>query len=101
VYAGREVARALAKDSLEPEDCNDDLKGLTADQLERLEQQVKHFSSVYDEVGKVGPGWAHQGVGWLWVATCVTSVQGSCASAASKHATSCAAVMQCLQQQCW
>lgn len=63
MYAGREVARALAKDSLDPEDCNDDLKGLTPEQLERLEQQVKHFSSVYDEVGKVGASWLRHGGG--------------------------------------
>lgn len=55
LYAGRECARALAKDSLDINDCTDDLDGCSEQELQRLEQQLAHIREVYDEVGKVVP----------------------------------------------
>eukprot|EP00882_Tetradesmus_deserticola_P006037 GHRQ01006355.1.p1 GENE.GHRQ01006355.1~~GHRQ01006355.1.p1 ORF type:complete len:241 (+),score=85.60 GHRQ01006355.1:619-1341(+) len=55
LYAGRECARALAKDSLNIEDCTDDLEGCSEEQLQRLEQRLAHIRAEYDEVGKVVP----------------------------------------------
>lgn len=54
VYAGKEISRALAKDSLDPKDCTDELDDLTKEETQRLEQQVAHISSTYDAIGKVG-----------------------------------------------
>jgi hypothetical protein len=53
LYAGRECARALAKDSLNIDDCTDDLDGCSEEELQRLEQRLAHIRDVYDEVGKV------------------------------------------------
>lgn len=53
MYAGRECARALAKDSLEVKDCINVLCDCTEEELQRLEQQLAHIRDVYDEVGKV------------------------------------------------
>jgi len=53
VYAGKECARALAKDSLAAEDCNADLSDCSAEELQRLQQQLAHIQSTYDDVGKV------------------------------------------------
>eukprot|EP00878_Enallax_costatus_P008046 GHUV01008413.1.p1 GENE.GHUV01008413.1~~GHUV01008413.1.p1 ORF type:complete len:239 (+),score=26.50 GHUV01008413.1:190-906(+) len=55
VYAGRECARALAKDSLAVADCTADLSDCTEEELQRLRQKQAHFRDVYDEVGKVVP----------------------------------------------
>lgn len=56
MYAGREVARALAKDSLAVEECNDDLSDCSKEELQRFEQQLQHIQATYDEVGKVSSG---------------------------------------------
>jgi hypothetical protein len=53
VYAGREVARALAKDSMAAEDCTADLSGCSDAELQRLQAQVAHIRQTYDEVGTV------------------------------------------------
>jgi hypothetical protein len=53
VYAGRECARALAKDSLSESDCTADLGDCTAKELQRLEERLAHIQATYDEVGKV------------------------------------------------
>lgn len=53
VYAGREVAQALARDSVKPGDCTSDLSGLTADELARLDQQEAAYASKYEVVGQV------------------------------------------------
>lgn len=55
VYAGREVARALALDSRAVEDCSDDLAGCSEAQLERLAQREAAIRAEFDEVGKVVP----------------------------------------------
>ncbi|KXZ55168.1 hypothetical protein GPECTOR_3g315 [Gonium pectorale] len=54
-YAGREVARALALDSLEEKDLGADLEGLTPEQLQRLEEAVAEFERTHDHVGQVVP----------------------------------------------
>lgn len=54
VYAGKECARALAKDSLAAADCSADLSDCTDEERQRLQQQHAHIKEVYDEVGKVG-----------------------------------------------
>jgi hypothetical protein len=66
VYAGKEVARALAKDSLAVEDCNADLSDCSKEELQRFEQQLQHIQATYDEVGKVSM--AH------WVVAAVAAV---------------------------
>lgn len=53
MYAGKECARALAKDSLAAEDCSADLSNCSAEELQRLEQQLAHIKATYDDVGKV------------------------------------------------
>lgn len=53
-YAGKEVARALAKDSLDSSDLGSaELSGCSEAELQRLEQQLAHIKATYDEVGKV------------------------------------------------
>lgn len=55
MYAGREVARALAKDAVEAGECRGDLGGLSAAQRARLEEQEARFKAAYPAVGKVVP----------------------------------------------
>ncbi|GIL85166.1 hypothetical protein Vretifemale_13541, partial [Volvox reticuliferus] len=52
-YTGREIARALALGSMDEKDFTADLDGLTAEQLERLEQAVQDFERLHDRVGQV------------------------------------------------
>ncbi|GLI60553.1 hypothetical protein VaNZ11_002711 [Volvox africanus] len=54
-YTGREIARALALESINEKDFTADLTGLTAEQLERLEQSVQEFERLHDHVGQVVP----------------------------------------------
>lgn len=53
VYAGKECARAIAKDSTAAQDCSADLSGCSEEQLQRLQEKLQHIRSTYDEVGKV------------------------------------------------
>lgn len=53
VYAGREISRALAKDSVDASDLTDDLSGLSDEELARLARQAAVFASTYDVVGQV------------------------------------------------
>lgn len=53
VYAGREVARALAVGSLQEDDCCGGLDGLAPEQLQLLREKVADFDLKYDEVGQV------------------------------------------------
>ena len=53
MYAGRECARALAKDSTAAEDCNADLSDCSSEELGRLEEKLAHIKATYDDVGKV------------------------------------------------
>lgn len=53
MYAGKECARALAKDSLDVADCREDVADCSAKELQRLQQQLEHIKATYDEVGKV------------------------------------------------
>ncbi|KAF8057743.1 ALG10 [Scenedesmus sp. PABB004] len=55
VYAGRECARALAKDSAAADDCSADLSGCSDAELARLEEQARRIAAEFDEVGKVVP----------------------------------------------
>lgn len=64
VFAGREVARALAKMSLKKDDCNAELADCTEKELESLAQWETKFKEKYSVVGKVsgrrrGLGKAH------------------------------------------
>ena len=56
LYAGREIARALAKDSLDPKDLSGDCSDLTQEQRERLAAQEAAYATKYDLVGQVGGG---------------------------------------------
>lgn len=53
VFAGREVARALAKMSLKKDDCNAELEGCSEKELESLAQWETKFKEKYAIVGKV------------------------------------------------
>lgn len=53
VYAGKEISRALGKMSLEDKECNDDLEGLTAKEIETLQQWEEKFCNKYPIVGTV------------------------------------------------
>jgi hypothetical protein len=53
VYAGKECARAIAKDSTAAADCSADLSGCSEKELQRLQQKLQHIKETYDEVGKV------------------------------------------------
>lgn len=55
VFAGKEVARALALMSTDPGDCNDNLEGLTEEQLKTLEDWDRRFQSKYGVAGKIVP----------------------------------------------
>lgn len=54
VYAGKECARAIAKDSTAAADCSADLSGCSEKEVQRLQQKLQHIRDTYDEVGKVG-----------------------------------------------
>ncbi len=52
-FAGRECARALAKYSVEIEDCTDDLTGCSLAELDALRDWEARFHSKYPVVGKI------------------------------------------------
>lgn len=54
-FAGKDCARALAKDSLEPEDLTGDVAGLTPVELERLEEWIELFEGKYHRLGRLLP----------------------------------------------
>ena len=56
VYAGKEVARALGKMSLNEEDCRGDVDDLTEKETATLEQWETKFASKYPVLGRVIPG---------------------------------------------
>eukprot|EP00873_Tetraselmis_striata_P010105 jgi/Tetstr1/430369/TSEL_020182.t1 len=51
-FAGKEIARALAKMSVKAEDCTSDLAGLTAEELDVLRDWEEKFTK-YPVVGRV------------------------------------------------
>jgi membrane-associated progesterone receptor component len=51
-FGGRECARALAKYSVEIEDCNEDLEGCGLAELDALRDWEARFHSKYPVVGK-------------------------------------------------
>lgn len=55
MYAGRDITRALAADSLDEKHLGlgGDLTGLSESQLDRLEEQVAEFDRRYMVVGRV------------------------------------------------
>ncbi|EFN57115.1 hypothetical protein CHLNCDRAFT_34937 [Chlorella variabilis] len=53
LFAGREVARALAKVAVEEEECTDNLEGLSKAELESLADWERTFESKYEVVGRV------------------------------------------------
>lgn len=53
MFAGKEIAKALATMSLKPEDCTPDLKGVTEKQLQTLADWEAKFAEKYPKVGKV------------------------------------------------
>ena len=55
VFAGKEVARALAIMSLKAEDCTANLEGVTEKQLGTLKEWEDKFHTKYPVVGEVGP----------------------------------------------
>ena len=55
VFAGRECARALACMSTNEADCNDNLVGLTEQQLKTLAEWEAKFQQKYGQVGRVVP----------------------------------------------
>lgn len=55
MFAGREVSRALALMSLDPDDCCAELADLTPRQLETLEEWISKFREKYHSVGRVVP----------------------------------------------
>ena len=54
VFAGKEVARALAVMSLKAEDCTSNLEGVTEKQLGTLKEWEDKFLTKYPVVGEVG-----------------------------------------------
>ncbi|KAI8053366.1 putative progesterone binding protein [Syncephalis plumigaleata] len=52
-FAGKDASRALAKSSLELEDCIADLSNLTESELNTLNQWFERFSKKYNIVGRV------------------------------------------------
>lgn len=52
-FAGHECARALALQSTEMKDCNGNLEGLDAMDIDNLNGWYAKFVSKYDIVGKV------------------------------------------------
>lgn len=52
IFAGKEVARALAVMSLKDEDCSNDLAGLTDKQMNTLQEWEDKFKTKYEIVGK-------------------------------------------------
>lgn len=55
MFAGREVARALALMSLDPDDCCAELADLTPRQLDTLQEWLDKFRQKYHSVGQVRP----------------------------------------------
>jgi membrane-associated progesterone receptor component len=53
VFAGKDCSRALATLSTEPADCVADLEGLSASELEKLDDWIETFAAKYDEIGNV------------------------------------------------
>lgn len=55
MFAGKEVARALAIMSLKAEDCTDNLEGVTEKQMGTLKEWEDKFRVKYPVVGEVPP----------------------------------------------
>jgi membrane-associated progesterone receptor component len=55
VFAGREIARALAKSSLKEQDCCGDIHDLTQQEMSTLEQWENKFDEKYKIVGRLVP----------------------------------------------
>ncbi|PSC69128.1 steroid-binding 3 [Micractinium conductrix] len=55
LFAGKEIARALAKVAVDEKECTDDLEGLTKGELETLADWERTFDSKYEVVGRVVP----------------------------------------------
>jgi hypothetical protein len=55
IFAGKEVARALAIMSVKAEDCTDDLQNVTEKQLGTLKEWEAKFNVKYPVVGEVPP----------------------------------------------
>ena len=54
VFTGKDASRALAKSSLQSEDCVGDLAGLTPEELETLDKWEAHYLKKYPLVGSLG-----------------------------------------------
>eukprot|EP01026_Neomeris_dumetosa_P029781 TRINITY_DN24030_c0_g2_i3.p2 TRINITY_DN24030_c0_g2~~TRINITY_DN24030_c0_g2_i3.p2 ORF type:complete len:144 (-),score=27.48 TRINITY_DN24030_c0_g2_i3:328-759(-) len=52
-FAGREVARAFALNSVELSDCTDNLEGLGSSEMVTLQEWVERFLDKYPIVGKI------------------------------------------------
>jgi hypothetical protein len=79
VYAGREIARALALGSTAAEECSGDLEGLTREQLLRLDEEEGKIASKYDRVGEVRAArrvWSRGGPARLGPACRAAALQG-------------------------
>ncbi len=91
VYAGREIARALALGSTAAQDCSGDLEGLTREQLQRLDEEEAKIAAQYDRVGEVRAAErGGRGGGAAWCSS--TGQPGGAAAAAAP------AVQQAWQQ---
>lgn len=55
LFAGKEVARALAKVAVDEKECTDNLEGLSKLELESLADWERTFESKYEVVGQVVP----------------------------------------------
>lgn len=55
LFAGREVARALAKVAVEEQECNDKLDDLSKRELEQLGEWERTFEAKYSVVGQIVP----------------------------------------------
>ncbi|KAL4433840.1 hypothetical protein ABPG75_000281 [Micractinium tetrahymenae] len=55
LFAGKEVARALAKVAVDEEECTNNLEGLSKMELESLADWERTFESKYEVVGRVVP----------------------------------------------
>lgn len=53
VFTGRDASRALAKTSLEEQDCTDDIDGLTEEEMTTLKDWETFFGYRYNIVGQV------------------------------------------------
>ena len=56
VFAGRRVARALAKLSTDAAECTDDTEGLSATEMQTLADWEDKFKAKYDVIGYLPEG---------------------------------------------